>query len=95
LLQVRNIQGVQETCRHYIEEAPGFKDQVRESKWNERIAVGSKGFVEATKEQLGIKAKGRRVLGENGSYEVREPTAAYGRDFGPKNSSLKLENTYF
>jgi hypothetical protein len=60
----------------------------------ESIAVGSKRFVEATKDRLGIKAKERRVLGEDGSYEVREPAAAYGRDFGPKNGSLSLENTY-
>ena len=51
--------------------------------------------MEATKERLWIKAKGRRVLGENGSYEVREPAAAYGRDFGPENGRLRLQNTYF
>jgi len=68
--------------------------QARESKSSETIAVGSKRFVEATKDRLGIKAKGRRVLGEDGSYEVREPAAAYGRDFGPKNGSLSLENIY-
>ena len=94
LLQVRDLQGVQETRRHYIEEALGSKNQARESKWSETIAVESKRFVEATKGQLGIKAKGRRVLGEDGSYELREPAAAYGRDFGPKNGSLSLENTY-
>ena len=71
-----------------------YRYQARESKWSETIAVGSKRFVEATKGQLGIKAKGRRVLGEDGSYELREPAAAYGRDFGPKNGSLSLENTY-
>ena len=94
LLQVRDLQGVQETCRNYIEGALGSKYQLRESKWSEVIAVGSKRFVEATKDRLGIKAKGRRVLGEDGSYELREPAAAYGRDFGPKNGSLSLENTY-
>jgi hypothetical protein len=60
----------------------------------ESIAVGSKRFVEATKDRLGIKAKERRVLGEDGSYDLREPAAAYGRDFGPKNGSLRLESTY-
>ena len=94
LLQVRDLQGVEETRRHYIEEALGSKNQVRESKWSETIAVESKRLVEATKDRLGIKAKGRRVLGEDGSYDLREPTAAYGRDFGPKNGSLSLENTY-
>ena len=77
LLQVRDLQGVQETRRHYIEEVLGCKNQVRESKWSETIAVKSKRLVEATKDRLEIKAKGRRVLGENGSYELREPAAAY------------------
>ena len=95
LLQVRHLQGAQETCRNYIEEALGSKYQLRESKWSEAIAVGSKRFVEATKDRLGIKAKGRRVLEKDGSYEVREPAAAYGRDFAPKNTFLRLNNTYF
>jgi len=94
---VRDLQGVQETCRHAIEEALGseYHLRLREGKWSEAIAVGNKRFVETTKDLLGIKAKGRRVMGEEGSYEVREPPAAYGRDFGPKNSSLSLNNTYF
>ena len=40
-----------------------------------------------------MKGKGWRVLGENGPYEAREPAAAYGRDLGPKNGSLRPENT--
>jgi len=95
LLQVRDLQGVQETCGHAIEEALGSKNQVRESKWSEAIAVGSKRFVEATKDLLGIKAKGRRILAEDGADVVREPAAPYGRDFAPTNSSLRLNNTYF
>jgi hypothetical protein len=37
--------------------------------------VGSKGFVEATKERLCIRAKGRKVFRNNGAYELREPGA--------------------
>jgi len=39
--------------------------------------VGCKGFVEATKERLGIRAKGRKVFSKNGAYELREPAAPY------------------
>ena len=92
---MQDLQGVQETCRHAIEEALGSEYQLRESKWSEAIAVGNKCFVEATKDLLGVKAKGRRVLGEDEAYEVREPAAPYGGDFTPKNSSLRLNNTYF
>jgi putative transposase len=37
------------------------KNYVRESKWSQSIAVGSKSFVEGIKEKLGIRAKGRKV----------------------------------
>ena len=59
------------------------------------IAVGSKRFVELTKDRIGIKAKGRRVLVEDGANKEREPAPLYGRDFGPKNTFLRLTNAYF
>jgi hypothetical protein len=55
--------------------------------------MGAKDLLKG-QERLCIKAKGWRVLGEDGPYEVRELAAAYGHDFGPKNGSLRLENTY-
>jgi hypothetical protein len=57
--------------------------------------VGSRRFAEVTEDLLGIKAKGRRVLAEDGSYEVREPAAPYGREFAPQNSSLSVSNTCY
>ena len=59
------------------------------------IAVGFKGFVEATKERLGVGAKGRKVFSNNGAYELREAAAPYKGDFDPENGVLRLENTYF
>jgi hypothetical protein len=57
--------------------------------------VGSKGFIEATKEKLGIRAKGRKVFRNDGAYELREPTTPYKALFDTKNDILRLENTYF
>jgi len=94
-LQMRDLDELQESCRNWIDDAIGSQNCNRESKWTESIAVGSKRFVEATKERLGIKARGRKVLGENGTYELREPQAAYGDDFTPENGGLRVENTYF
>ncbi|MBW2164860.1 MAG: hypothetical protein JRG74_01805 [Deltaproteobacteria bacterium] len=42
---------------------------VRESKWSQSIAVGSKSFVEGIKEKLGIRAKGLKV-GEKDLYAL-------------------------
>jgi hypothetical protein len=57
--------------------------------------VGSRLFVEMTKERLGIKAKGRRVTAQNSSYELREPAAPYRGIFGVKNGLLRRGNAYF
>ena len=57
--------------------------------------VGSKGVVEATKERLGIRAKGRKMLSNNGAYELRELATPYKGDFDPENGVLRLENTCF
>jgi len=43
-----------------VEEILKTKNYVRESKWSQSIAVGSKSFVEGIKKKLGIRAKGRK-----------------------------------
>ena len=68
-----DLQRVQETCKHFIEDALGSKNQLREGKWTNSITVGRKRFVEATKELFGIKVTGGECWGEDRSYEVREP----------------------
>ncbi len=57
--------------------------------------VGSKGFVERTKEQLGIRAKRREVRGMEGQFELREPEATYHSHFEVKKADIGSENTYF
>ena len=53
------------------------RDQHRESIWTGSIAVGSREFTESTKRQLGIRAKGRKVLDTEGTFELRESTVGY------------------
>ena len=40
-------------------------------------------------------AKGHQVLGESGTYELRQPAAPYVYDFVPENGVSRLENTDF
>ena len=68
---------------------------VGEARWSEGIAVGSGEFVERTKEQLGIRAKGREVREMQGQFELREPGAWYKGHFGPEKGDIGAENTYF
>ena len=95
MLQMRNLEEFQEARKLWIEEALESENHGRESKWIESIAVGNKGFIEATKERLGIRAKGRKVFTNNGVYELREPVAPYKGVFNPENGILRLKNTYF
>lgn len=57
--------------------------------------MGSEGCVTATKEKLGIRAKGREVVGGDGGYELREAPAAYKGILGCEKNVLRLENTHF
>jgi len=50
--------------------------------------------VTTTKEKLGVKWKGREVIGGDGSYELRESTAPYKGILGHENGSLRLQNAY-
>lgn len=95
LLQMKDLEELQESCRNRIEQALASREQSRESKWTESVAVGSKSFIEATIKRLGIKARGRKVYGNNKSYELREPAVPYGANFTPKNGLLRSQNSYF
>ena len=95
LFGLRDMKELQKAYRERIQEGYMRQGIARESKWTESIAVGSKMFVEDTKEKLGIKAHGREVMGEDGTYQLREASEPYGCTFDPKNDNLRLENRYF
>jgi len=65
-------------------------DCVREGKWTQSIAIGSERFVENTKQQLGIRAKGCKVVESGVAFQLRESQVAYRADFGPENSDRFL-----
>ena len=96
LLQKRDLEDLQTSCREMVESKLSEGFQLRDSKWSKSIAVGSKAFIEATVKKLGFRAKGRKIIGgESKSYELREPAVAYGANFATGNDSLRPENTYF
>jgi hypothetical protein len=41
-------------------------------KWTQSIAVGTQGFVEETKQKLGIRPKGRKVVETGEVYQLRK-----------------------
>jgi putative transposase len=95
LLHISTVDELKNSHKNWVEEILKTKNYVRESKWSQSIAVGSKSFVEGIKEKLGIRAKGRKVGESEESYHLREAQAPYNSDFTPENSGLSAKNTYF
>jgi REP element-mobilizing transposase RayT len=95
LFDTRSMDELQKTYGGFVEEALQKKGRERDGRWSESIAVGSKAFVRDTKERLGIKAVGREVIGDGGSYELRESEVSYGANFSPENGHLRQENAFF
>jgi putative transposase len=52
--------------------------QAKEERWTKGIAVGSKSFVENVKDELGFRAIGRKIVGSEDIFELREIYSAYG-----------------
>ena len=49
-----------------------------EGKWTQSIAVGSKTFIEKIKEALGFRARGRKIISTDDTFELRDGQASYG-----------------
>ena len=81
LLGIPSIEALRRSHGAWVEEALARAEQVREGKWTESVAVGSREFVETIKGKLGIRAKGRRISGIDGESSLRQPQAPYSDDF--------------
>jgi hypothetical protein len=95
LLNFKAMNDLAAAYRGWIEESLKEGRHFRDEKWTASVAVGSEAFVTATKERLGIKVKGREVIGGNGSYELRESAASYKAILGHENESLRPKNPTF
>ncbi|KKL95503.1 hypothetical protein LCGC14_1853970, partial [marine sediment metagenome] len=94
LLHISTVDDLRNSHKKWVEEILKTQNYVRESKWSQSIAVGSKSFVESIKEKLGIRAKGRKVADSKDLYHLREVQAAYNSNFTPENGVLSAKNTY-
>jgi len=81
--------------KEFMEETLAQNKMEREAKWTDSVAIGDRSFVEETKEKLGIKAKGRKIIGKNGEFMIRETQQPYEAIFDPKKLHLNSENTYY
>jgi putative transposase len=79
----------------WIDEALRANAHQRESRWTESVAVGSKGFIVNLKEDLGHRARGRRINESESGSELRECVSCYKANFDIENSVLSQNNSYF
>ncbi len=59
------------------------------------MAVGSRAFVTETKERLGVRDKGRKLVGTGESCELRESPVPYKGISGPENEAIRLQKEYY
>ena len=95
LFHVRDTGELKEAYRGWVEETLERGGLERRPEWTESIAVGGEAFVRRIKEGLGIRAKGRKVVGGESGFELREISAPYVDVFEGENVDLSGENTFF
>jgi putative transposase len=83
-----------ENHRDWVENALSIGNNIRDSKWTQSIAVGSEGFIENMKADLGVSAKGRKVVRAEDGFQLRETLEPYNAGFEVKNNDIGSENSY-
>jgi len=78
LLQFSSFDHLKVAQMNWITDALTANNSIRQEKWTQSIAVGSRGFLEAIKERLNSKARGRMII-ESGheSHVLHETQAIY------------------
>ena len=82
LLGFENYDDLKQAHSKWVESEIQTDNSGKENKWTQSIAVGSKTFVETMKEALGFRAKGRKIISADDSFELREVIAPYGKASG-------------
>ena len=95
LLGLNSAAELKEMHGNWVEDSLRVDKQLRESKWSQSVAVGSKAFVEKIKNELGMRAVHRKTNKVDESFELREKQVPYSANFSPKNVQLSKENSYF
>jgi REP-associated tyrosine transposase len=83
----------QRAHRQWVEQTVENGRAVRDDHWSQAIAVGSLGFVEKVKGQLGVRGLHRAFEQLAGAYALRKPSESYADDFGSNSDALRMENT--
>ena len=80
LFRAGSVLALRRLREKWVDEALARGDMVRESKWTESVAVGSRDFVETIRRKLGLRAKGRKITGMKDEFTLCEPQDFFGDD---------------
>jgi putative transposase len=89
LLGFENYDDFKEAHYKWVDSEIQTNNSDKENKWTQSIAVGSKTFIVAMKEALGFRAKGRKIICADDTFELRETITPYG-----KANDLDSGNTF-
>ena len=89
LLGFGNYDDLKDAHYKWVESAIQTDIRDKDSKWTQSIAVGSKTFIEKMKKALGYRAKGRKIISADDTFELREVISPYG-----KANNLDSGNTF-
>ena len=95
LCEIYNVVNFPTFHRQWVEVALRENRLVREAKWSEAVAVGSKAFVEETQQSLGLRAKARSCKSTTDGFQLKEEVGEYSAHFDGKNMQLTQENGHF
>ena len=94
LLHSRSIENLKDAHSRWVEETLKIDRHVRDTKWTQSVAVGSKEFVKTTKDKLGYRAEVRKVVKSDEDYQLREKQASYIANSDHKKATLSDDNIY-
>ena len=89
LLGFENYDDLKDAHYRWVDSAMHTDNSDKENKWTQSIAVGSKTFIEKMHETLGFRAKGRKIISTDDTFELREVLTPYG-----KANNLDSGNTF-
>jgi putative transposase len=90
LLGFDNYDDLKDAHCKWVNSAMQAENRSKESKWTQSIAVGSKTFIEKMKEDLGFRAKGRKINYADDTFELREVLTPYGKTNSQESVNIFL-----
>jgi len=94
LLGVVSVTLLKEKHSMWLEEALKTDRHERDRKWSQAIAVGSGGYIDHIKKELGIRVVHRKTNRVNKGFELREDELPYNADLSPKSTRLSHNNSH-